>query len=408
MQVAAGQIGQPPVPNGQVFQFTMSTLGRLDETEQFDDMISRRDNDGRVTRLKDVAASSSARKNQDITSTLDGQPSVGLGDLLSCPAPTPWKRPNCVQTKMEELKEQFPGRRRLRHRLRHHAVHRRVDQAKSSRRCATPSSWSPSSCCCSCRTGARRSSRWSPCRSPSSAPSRSWRCLGFSLNNLTLFGLVLAIGIVVDDAIVVVEAVEHHIEHGLSPRDATIKAMEQVSGPVIAVGLVLVRRVRAVRVHRRHHRAVLPAVRPDHRRLDAHLGVQLADAQPGALAALLLQAARTRRRSTSPCRDCGIAFLAAALGFLLSCPSFARTGSELDRACDRWIIGRCWRSDRRSVLRGRAVRRQRAAQLCRWAGSSAASTRGFTAPRPAVYTRVVGRLLRVSVVVLVVYGGLLG
>ena len=63
--------------------------------------------------------------------------------------------------------------------------------------------------------------------------------LGFSLNNLTLFGLVLAIGIVVDDAIVVVEAVEHHIENGLTPRDATIKAMSQVSGPVIAVGLVL-------------------------------------------------------------------------------------------------------------------------------------------------------------------------
>src|SRR5207244_8092824 len=59
------------------------------------------------------------------------------------------------------------------------------------------------------------------------------------LNNLTLFGLVLAIGIVVDDAIVVVEAVEHHIENGLSPRDATVRAMEQVSGPVIAVGLVL-------------------------------------------------------------------------------------------------------------------------------------------------------------------------
>ena len=63
--------------------------------------------------------------------------------------------------------------------------------------------------------------------------------MGFSLNNLTLFGLVLAIGIVVDDAIVVVEAVEHHIEHGLAPRDATIMAMSQVSAPVIAVGLVL-------------------------------------------------------------------------------------------------------------------------------------------------------------------------
>ena len=63
--------------------------------------------------------------------------------------------------------------------------------------------------------------------------------MGFSLNNLTLFGLVLAIGIVVDDAIVVVEAVERQMEHGLSPRDATIRAMELVSGPVIAVGLVL-------------------------------------------------------------------------------------------------------------------------------------------------------------------------
>ena len=73
--------------------------------------------------------------------------------------------------------------------------------------------------------------------------------IGFSLNNLTLFGLVLAIGIVVDDAIVVVEAVEHHIEHGLAPREATIQAMEQVSGPVIAVGLVLSAGVRAVRVH---------------------------------------------------------------------------------------------------------------------------------------------------------------
>ena len=62
---------------------------------------------------------------------------------------------------------------------------------------------------------------------------------------------MLAIGIVVDDAIVVVEAVEHHIEHGLSPRDATIQAMEEVSGPVIAVGLVLTRGVRALRVHQR-------------------------------------------------------------------------------------------------------------------------------------------------------------
>ena len=78
---------------------------------------------------------------------------------------------------------------------------------------------------------------------------------GFSLNNLTLFGLVLAIGIVVDDAIVVVEAVEHHIEHGLSPRDATIKAMEQVSRPGDRGRPGAVGGVRAVCVHQRHHRA---------------------------------------------------------------------------------------------------------------------------------------------------------
>src|SRR5262249_51119129 len=63
--------------------------------------------------------------------------------------------------------------------------------------------------------------------------------LGFSINTLSLFGLVLAIGLVVDDAIVVVEAVEHHIEEGMSPRDATVKAMEEVSGPVVAIALIL-------------------------------------------------------------------------------------------------------------------------------------------------------------------------
>src|SRR5262249_27083223 len=63
--------------------------------------------------------------------------------------------------------------------------------------------------------------------------------LGFSINTLSLFGLVLAIGIVVDDAIVVVEAVEHHIEHGMSPKDAAYKAMEEVSGPVVAIALIL-------------------------------------------------------------------------------------------------------------------------------------------------------------------------
>ena len=105
--------------------------------------------------------------------------------------------------------------------------------------------------------------------------------MGFSLNNLTLFGLVLAIGIVVDDAIVVVESVEHHIEHGLKPRAATIKAMSEVSAPVIAVGLVLSLGVHPLRVHLGNHRPVLPAVRPDDRLGDGDLDIQLADALSG-------------------------------------------------------------------------------------------------------------------------------
>ena len=115
---------------------------------------------------------------------------------------------------------------------------------------------------------------------------------GFSLNMLSLFGLVLAIGIVVDDAIVVVENVERHIAAGLSPRDATRKAMDEVTPAVIAIAFGLCGGVRADRVHQRHHRAVLPPVRAHDRRLDAALGVQLADAEPGAVRAAAAAARR--------------------------------------------------------------------------------------------------------------------
>ena len=118
--------------------------------------------------------------------------------------------------------------------------------------------------------------------------------LGFSLNNLTLFGLVLAIGIVVDDAIVVVEAVERQMENGLSPRDATVRAMEMVSGPVDRRGSRAERRVRSLRVHYGHHGAVLPPVRLDDRGLDGDFRLQLAHAEP-----------RARRRCCSSPRGTG-------------------------------------------------------------------------------------------------------
>ena len=107
--------------------------------------------------------------------------------------------------------------------------------------------------------------------------------LGFSINTLSLFGLVLAIGLVVDDAIVVVEAVEHHIEHGLSPKEATLKAMEEVSGPVIAIALIL----SAVFIPTAFIPGItgqdVSAVRRHHRGIGHHLRFQRAHSEPGAV-----------------------------------------------------------------------------------------------------------------------------
>ena len=113
--------------------------------------------------------------------------------------------------------------------------------------------------------------------------------LGFSLNNLTLFGLVLAIGIVVDDAIVVVEAVEHHVERGMAPRAATDPSHAGGLRPGHRHRPGAHRRLRPLRLHHRHRRPVLPPVRPDHRHLHGHLRLQQSLTLSPALAALLIK-----------------------------------------------------------------------------------------------------------------------
>ena len=118
--------------------------------------------------------------------------------------------------------------------------------------------------------------------------------MGFSLNNLTLFGLVLAIGIVVDDAIVVVEAVEHHIENGLAAAGRHDQGHEPGLRPGGRRGPGPQRGLRALRIHQRHHGPVLPAVRPDDRRLDDHFGLQFLDPQPGAVGAAAAAAGQGR------------------------------------------------------------------------------------------------------------------
>ena len=236
-QVAAGQIGQPPVNTGQVFQFTISTMGRLTDPEQFSEMILKTDATGRLVRLRDVARIELGAQGYDQTCRLDGQPSVALS-IYQLPGSNALDIAQLVRAKMEELKGRFPEG---------------VDYAIVYD--TTPFITESIN---EVFLGLRDAvilvaivvlvflQNWRSAIIPLIAVPVAiigtfavMAAMGFSLNNLTLFGLVLAIGIVVDDAIVVVEAVEHHIEHGLSPRDATVRAMEQVSGPVIAVGLVL-------------------------------------------------------------------------------------------------------------------------------------------------------------------------
>jgi multidrug efflux pump len=230
--------------------------------------------------------------------------------------------------------------------------------------------------------------------------------LGFSVNNLTLFGLVLAIGIVVDDAIVVVEAVEHHMERGLAPRAATIVAMQGSVRAGHRHRLGADGGVRAVRLHHGHRRPVLPPVRPDHRRLDRHLDDQLADAQPGA--GRVAAEAQGARHPAGPGRlhparpGPGAA---GRLGRVRAARPPHRAGPAGPRA---WVRPSAWTGPRWCSVRWAG----------RWPGGCSAGRStacwpafgGFNAGfRRAtdVYARGVALLLRGAVAVLVIYGGLL-
>ena len=158
VQVAAGQIGQPPVPQGQDFQYTMSTLGRLVEPEQFADIILKTGTDGEVTYLKDVARTELGAKNQDQSLTMDGKPSVGLA-IFQLPGSNALDIADRVKAKMRRIGKALPQGAALRHRLRHHAVHPRIGGRgvpHAARRGHPGRHRRPA---CSCKTG-------SPCSCP--------------------------------------------------------------------------------------------------------------------------------------------------------------------------------------------------------------------------------------------------
>ncbi len=236
VQVAAGQIGQPPTPSGQVTQYIITTLGRLENTDQFANIVLK--NVGStLVRLKDVTNIELGAQSYDQTCTLDGKPSVALS-VYQLPGSNALDVARRVKERMRQLKRRFPPG------MDYAIVYDTTPFINES--IAEVFKTLFDAVVLVAVVVLLFLQNWRSALIPLVAVPVAvvgtfavMAAIGFSLNNLTLFGLVLAIGIVVDDAIVVVEAVEHHIEEGLPPRQATIKAMEQVSGPVIAIGLVL-------------------------------------------------------------------------------------------------------------------------------------------------------------------------
>lgn len=277
VQVAAGQIGQEPVPKGQQFQLTINTLGRLVDPEQFADIIvksgqgtplsttlqsatamTQATTSGQSTtagqsastttgapmpesigivRLRDVARVVLGSQQYDQSCTLDGEPSVAL-NVFQLPGSNALNTARQVKAKMKELAARFPEG--IKYEIVYDTtpfIRESVNEVFYTLRDAVIlvalvmlvflQSWRAAII---------------PLVAVPVAIIGTFAIMaafGFSLNNLSLFGLVLAIGIVVDDAIVVVENIERWLDQGVAPREAARKAMSEVTGPVIAVGLVL-------------------------------------------------------------------------------------------------------------------------------------------------------------------------
>jgi len=238
VQVAAGIIGQPPAPSGIDFEYTVTTLGRLVDEEQFEDIVVKTGEGGRITRVKDIARVELGARRYDSLSFQNGVPSSTI-ILYQSPGANAVEVAAGVEEALERIGASLP------HGLELTMIYDVSDFVKASieevqltlgeafvlvflvvlvflanlRATIIPALAIPVSLI---------------------GTFAFLLALGFSINTLTLFGLVLAIGLVVDDAIVVVENVERNMrEHGLAARDATLRAMREVAGPVVAITLVL-------------------------------------------------------------------------------------------------------------------------------------------------------------------------
>jgi HAE1 family hydrophobic/amphiphilic exporter-1 len=233
----AGTVGGEPVPKGQEFTYAVRAQGRLQTPEEFGNIVVRANPDGSMVRVKDIARIELGAQNYSLSGRLNGKPAA-LVALYQLPGSNAIAAADGAKKRMKELSEKFPadldyvvcldttlavteGMVEIQHTLVEALILVILVVFIFLQ------GW--------------RATLIPLLAVPVSLVSTFvlFPMFGFTVNTLSLFGLVLAIGLVVDDAIVVVEAVEHHIEHGLSPKEATLKAMEEVSGPVVAIALVL-------------------------------------------------------------------------------------------------------------------------------------------------------------------------
>lgn len=234
---AAGQVGQPPAKSGTQFQYTVNVKGRLTEASEFENMIVQTLPDGSILRMKDVARAELSGKSYTSFGRKDGIPST-LIIVYQLPGANAIATAENVKKLLEETAKNFPPG--LAYRVSMDStkfVEVAIDEVFHALRDAIILVL----IVVFVFLGNFRATFIPMLAVPVSLVGTfaAFAALGFSINTLTMLAVVLAVGIVVDDAIVVVEAVEHHIEHGLSPLAATEKAMEEVSGPVVAIGLVL-------------------------------------------------------------------------------------------------------------------------------------------------------------------------
>jgi HAE1 family hydrophobic/amphiphilic exporter-1 len=233
----AGQVGAEPGPKGKEKTYTVRAEGRLRTPEEFEQIVVRSNPDGSVVRMKDISRINLGALNYQQLTRFNGQPG-SLIAVFQTPGSNALEVAAGVKKAIAQLKERFPPD---------------LDYAVSLDT-TRPVTEGISEIVKTLSIAIVLVilvvflflQNWRATLIPMVAvpvsligPFAVFPLLGFSINTLSLFGLVLAIGLVVDDAIVVVEAVEHHIEEGMSPHDATLRAMQEVSGPVIAIALIL-------------------------------------------------------------------------------------------------------------------------------------------------------------------------